>query len=587
MSWIQDKRKQIRNTWNSRGDSVNDISLVTPNSPRSPRSPPLPSSPEQTIDIVLSLPKRYPNHRKARNLLNSLNSLSSSDTNRQSYGRDSLSEDTTRNSVSPLSDLQVSLPPSGGSGAPGSPSHSSLIQLRRPLPHTSNTCVLSVSHDVGREDLVHPEDMVMHVRLPKRRDRRHGSILRNLIESKLATVYRKDNTAESEGRTTQEDGEATQGVAQEIQEVSGTQQTQESHEVSVVEERKEESRTVEDLIKMVDGISRPEPHSTVSFDDIDFSQPSTPMQPDTEEEDEDLVGVFNELMREECPLPIDGEEMERGTGEEERLIWDENEEMEKKQEDMKKQEEERKKQEEARKQEEMKQQEEERRREEEKKRQDEELAKVASETEEKQQEEAKQREKKVAEDEAQRLEEIKQKEEMKRLSEVEAKRKETLNEPRVTEMPIETMLQTMGYKSLAFSSHESPLEIEESGIPEVQEETFSVPTPEVEVKELEPTEEQKERVKNWEIQFQLRMEVKEKEERELKEQLLQQAKAQLETLHEEISQLCELHRHERCEAFQPTIPRWREIEFRNVLGECAPLLFPLIGVMDMLVGAVL
>ena len=117
----------------------------------------------------------------------------------------------------------------------------------------------------------------------------------------------------------------------------------------------------------------------------------------------------------------------------------------------------------------------------------------------------------MAEDEAHRLEEIKQKEEMKRLSEAEAKRKETLNEPRVTEMPIETMLQTMGYKSLALSSHESPLEIEESGIPEVQEETLSVPTPEVEVKELEPTEEQKERVKNWEIQFQLRIEVKEKE----------------------------------------------------------------------------
>ena len=73
----------------------------------------------------------------------------------------------------------------------------------------------------------------------------------------------------------------------------------------------------------------------------------------------------------------------------------------------------------------------------------------------------------------------------------------------------------------------------------------------------------------------------------MKEQILQQAKAQLETLHEEMSQLCELHRHERCEAFKPTIQRWPEIEFRNVLGECAPLLFPLIGVMDMLVGAVL
>lgn len=60
----------------------------------------------------------------------------------------------------------------------------------------------------------------------------------------------------------------------------------------------------------------------------------------------------------------------------------------------------------------------------------------------------------------------------------------------------------------------------------------------------------------------------------------------MEVLNEEFSQLCDLHRHERYEV-KPATPRWREIEFGNVLGECAPLLFPLIGIMDLLLGVVL
>ena len=179
---------------------MNDISLVTLNSPHSPRSSPLPPPSEQTMDIVLSLPKRYPNRRKTRTFLYSLNSLTSGETSSQMYGQDSYSEDTNRNSVSPLADLQVLVPPSDGSEACYSPSHSSLIQLHQPLPHTSNTCVLSVSNDVGRDDLIRPDDRVMHIRLPRRRDRRHGSILRNLVESRLAAVYRKSGESEENHR---------------------------------------------------------------------------------------------------------------------------------------------------------------------------------------------------------------------------------------------------------------------------------------------------------------------------------------------------------------------------------------------------
>jgi len=93
-------------------------------------------------------------------------------------------------------------------------------------------------------------------------------------------------------------------------------------------------------------------------------------------------------------------------------------------------------------------------------------------------------------------------------------------------------------------------------------------------------------VRKWEAEFQLRMEEKEEEEKERREQIRQQAKVQLEVLNEEFSQLCDLHRHERYEV-KPATPRWREIEFGNVLGECAPLLFPLIGIMDLLLGVVL
>ena len=75
-------------------------------------------------------------------------------------------------------------------------------------------------------------------------------------------------------------------------------------------------------------------------------------------------------------------------------------------------------------------------------------------------------------------------------------------------------------------------------------------------------------------------------ERGGREGIRQQAKVQLEVLNEEFSQLCDLHRHERYEV-KPATPRWREIEFGNVLGECAPLLFPLIGIMDLLLGVVL
>ena len=159
-------------------------------------------------------------------------------------------------------------------------------------------------------------------------------------------------------------------------------------------------------------------------------------------------------------------------------------------------------------------------------------------------------------------------------------------EPRVIEMPIETMLQTMGYKLSTFTQQESPQEPTEPSVEEIQEVPFPVPIVEVEMKEWEPTEEQKERVRKWEAEFQLRMEEKEEEEKERREQIRQQAKVQLEVLNEEFSQLCDLHRHERYEV-KPATPRWREIEFGNVLGECAPLLFPLIGIMDLLLGVVL
>lgn len=556
---------------------MNDISLVASSSPRSPRSSPLPPPPEQTMDIVLSLPKRYPNRRKTRTFLYSLNSLASGETSSQAYGRDSYSEDTNRNSVSPLVDLQV-LAPSSGSETPCSPSHSSLIQLRRPLPHTSNTCVLSVSNDVGRDDLLRPDDRVMHIRLPRRRDRRHGSILRNLVESRLAVVYRKSGESEENDGVSQREASETQQVneiqkvpeAEEPQQIEMTEKVderQQTDDPDTIEDRKEESRTVEDLINMVDSASHREPHSIVSFDDIDFSHPSTPIQ-DTEEEDEDWMSLFNELMREECPVPIDGEEMERGTGEEERLIWDENEESE----EEKRREEEEESEEER--------QEEEKKEEEEEKGEEREAEKPIEEAE---QEEPEQ-EMKVDEPEADPLEETRS-EESQHLPETETI-PQISTEPRVTEMPIETMLQTMGYELSTLTQQESPQEPVERIVEEIQEEPFPVPIVEMEMKECEPTEEQKERVRKWEAEFQFRMEEKEKEEKERREQIRQQAKVQLEMLNEEWAQLCDLHRHERYEV-KPATPRWREIEFGNVLGECAPLLSPLIGIMDLLLGAVL
>ena len=62
-------------------------------------------------------------------------------------------------------------------------------------------------------------------------------------------------------------------------------------------------------------------------------------------------------------------------------------------------------------------------------------------------------------------------------------------EPRVIEMPIETMLQTMGYKLSTFTQQESPQEPTEPSVEEIQEVPFPVPIVEVEMKEWEPTEE--------------------------------------------------------------------------------------------------
>jgi len=141
--------------------------------------------------------------------------------------------------------------------------------------------------------------------------------LRNLVESRLAAVYRKSGESEENDGVSQRETSEIQKTdkTQKVSETEETQQIelaekvneeQQTEDPETIEDRKEESRTVDDLINMVDSASHPEPHSIVSFDEIDFSHPSTPIQ-DTEEEDEDWMSLFNELMREEYPVPIDGD----------------------------------------------------------------------------------------------------------------------------------------------------------------------------------------------------------------------------------------------------------------------------------------
>lgn len=157
--------------------------------------------------------------------------------------------------------------------SPVKPSRSGVVQFCQPLPHTSNSRLLSVSHDVSQDDLFHPNDKVVHitVKLPRRRNRKAHKDLES--------------------------------------------------------ERSEESETMKDLIKMVDCGEVPLPRSRVSLEDLDFSGATT-SSPETSEDDEDPMSVFNALMREKCEKSGSRGNgawrgKVRGDGEEEELIWDE------------------------------------------------------------------------------------------------------------------------------------------------------------------------------------------------------------------------------------------------------------------------
>ena len=168
VSWIQDRHKELRNTWNSRMDSTSDIPLI-PSSPRSPYSPHR-SVQDRTMNIVLTLPKRYLHHRNS--------SIFQSLSHRSSPALSSTSTEPTPRppSITPLMPTTELDAPTSECALPSpvKPSRSGVVQFCQPLPHTSNSRLLSVSHDVSQDDLFHPNDKVVHitVKLPRRRNRK-------------------------------------------------------------------------------------------------------------------------------------------------------------------------------------------------------------------------------------------------------------------------------------------------------------------------------------------------------------------------------------------------------------------------------
>ena len=164
-------------------------------------------------------------------------------------------------------------------------------------------------------------------------------------------------------------------------------------------------------------------------------------------------------------------------------------------------------------------------------------------------------------------------------------------EPRVTEMPIETMLETMGYEKMLKRGHEKSLHATLSN----PSEPFTTPDPEEELgssgmdleeKVFEPTVEDRTRAEQWEEARKRRVEERAKEETRKQLEAVRAGAEELKVCRTERMRERE-QSMERRERSREQTPPWREFEFCNLFGVCASLLLPLLHVIDLIVGPVL